>query len=203
MDNFGGAVAIRLFLGVCEASVTPGFALLTSQVCQCQYRRSQYILIGRLNQWYTRKEQGNRTGIWFSFNGIGQIVGGAVAYGVAVGTRENGSPIAPWKIIFLATGVFTIAIGFLFLWVVPDNQLNARWLSDEDRLLTIERVRVNQQGIGNKHWKMYQFKEAMQDPMTWAFAFYGLVSSIPNGGISNFFSQLVLYLPLPHVTTIN
>jgi hypothetical protein len=33
VDDFGGAVAIRLFLGVCEASVTPGFALLTSQVC--------------------------------------------------------------------------------------------------------------------------------------------------------------------------
>lgn len=32
VDNFGGAVAIRLFLGICEASVTPGFALLTSQV---------------------------------------------------------------------------------------------------------------------------------------------------------------------------
>lgn len=32
VDNFGGAVAIRLLLGICEASVTPGFALLTSQV---------------------------------------------------------------------------------------------------------------------------------------------------------------------------
>lgn len=33
VDNFGGAVAVRFLLGVCEASVTPGFALLTSQVC--------------------------------------------------------------------------------------------------------------------------------------------------------------------------
>ena len=30
--NFGGAVTIRLFLGIFEAAVTPGFALFTSQV---------------------------------------------------------------------------------------------------------------------------------------------------------------------------
>lgn len=30
--NFGGGVAVRFFLGVFEAAVTPAFALLTSQV---------------------------------------------------------------------------------------------------------------------------------------------------------------------------
>lgn len=28
--------------------------------------------------------------------------------------------------------------------------------------------------------------------MTWAFVFYGLVANIPNGGLSNFFSQLIV-----------
>lgn len=32
-ENFAGAVVIRLFLGIFEAAVTPGFALFTSQVC--------------------------------------------------------------------------------------------------------------------------------------------------------------------------
>ena len=75
---------------------------------------------------------------------------------------------------------------------MPDNQLNARWLSIDDRRLAIERIRVNQQGIGNKHFKMYQLKEALTDPMTWAFAFYACAADIPNGGISNFFSQLIV-----------
>jgi hypothetical protein len=38
---------------------------------------------------------------------------------------------------------------------------------------------------------MYQLKEALLDPLTWAFVFYALTADIPNGGISNFFSQLV------------
>ncbi|KAI4289458.1 MAG: hypothetical protein L6R35_001273 [Caloplaca aegaea] len=35
-------------------------------------------------------------------------------------------------------------------------------------------------------------KEALLDPLTWAFAFYALAADIPNGGIANFFSQLII-----------
>lgn len=143
-------------------------------------------------QWYTKREQGTRIGIWFSFNGWAQIFGGFLAYGIAKGARLHGSAIAPWKIVFLVTGLLTMAIGALFLMFMPDNQLNARWLNPLDRRLAIERVRVNQQGIGNKHFKAYQLKEALLDPLTWAFAFYALAADIPNGGISNFFSQLIV-----------
>ena len=75
---------------------------------------------------------------------------------------------------------------------MPDNQLNARWLSKADQIFAVERVRVNQQGIGNKHFKGYQLKEALTDPLTWAFAFYALAADIPNGGLTNFFSQLIV-----------
>lgn len=156
VSNFEGAVAVRFFLGLFESAVTPGFALFTSQ-------------------WYTKKEQGLRTGIWFSFNGWAQIVGGLVAYGIARGTDINGSAIEPWKIVFLTTGLLTVVVGFWFLWRMPDNQLNAKFLTKEERLLAVERVRINQQGIGNKHFKMYQLKEALTDPLTWAFVFYALV----------------------------
>jgi len=173
VDNFAGAVAIRFLLGVFEAAVTPGFALFTSQ-------------------WYTKQEQGSRTAIWFSFNGWAQIFGGLVAYGIAVGCRKSGTTIEPWKIVFLVTGALTICVGLLFLWIMPDNQLNCRWLSKEDRILAIERIRTNSQGVGNKHFKLYQLKEALLDPLSWAFFFYALMADIPNGGISNFFSQLIV-----------
>ena len=173
VKNFSGAVAVRFFLGVFEAAVTPGFAFFSSQ-------------------WYTKAEQGTRIGFWFSFNGFAQIFGGLLAYGIAVGVQRHGASLAGWKIVFLVTGLLTAVMGVLFFYLMPDNQLNARWLSKEDRRLCIERVRVNQQGIGNKHFKAYQLKEALLDPLTWAFVFYALTADIPNGGISNFFSQLIV-----------
>src|ERR1700712_4739211 len=162
VKDFSGAVAIRFFLGVFEAAVTPGFALFTSQ-------------------WYTKKEQGLRTGIWFSFNGFAQIFGGLVAYGISTGVKNHGAAIDSWKIVFLSIGLLTAAVGCVFLYFMPDNQLNARFLTPQERLMAGERIRKNQQGVGNKHFKMYQLKEAFLDPMTWAFTFYALVANIPNG----------------------
>lgn len=76
-------------------------------------------------------------------------------------------------------------MGLLFFLFIP-------WLSKSDRELAIERVRVNQQGIGTKKFKMKQLKEAWTDPITWALAFFTLVDNTSNGGISNFFSQLIV-----------
>jgi MFS transporter, ACS family, allantoate permease len=179
VQNWSGAMAIRFLMGVFEAASMPGFALLASQ-------------------WYTVQEHNSRSGGYIASNGGGQIVGGLVAWGIARGTSD-GSALAPWKIIFIATGVFTSAVGVVFFFVVPDSQLNCRWLNKRDRLLAIERVRENGQGIGNRHFKWHQFREALLDPFTWALCAYGLLSDIPNGGITNFFSQLIVnfgYTPL-------
>lgn len=83
-------------------------------------------------------------------------------------------------------------MGIIFLFIMPDNQLNARFLTKEERVLAVHRIKVNEQGIGNKHFKWYQVKEALTDPIVWGFVLYALLSDIPNGGISNFFSQLIV-----------
>ncbi|KAI1332892.1 major facilitator superfamily transporter allantoate [Xylariaceae sp. FL0255] len=173
VNNFAGAIAVRLFLGVAEAAVSPGFALFTSQ-------------------WYTQREQGVRVGIWFSFNGWGQIVGGAIAYGIAVGTEKHPLAIKGWQLIFLVLGLFTAVVGVSFLYFMPDSQLNARFLTERERLIAVERIRVNQQGVGNKHFKWYQVKEALTDPLVWSFVLYAFFADIPNGGLSNYFSQLIV-----------
>ena len=43
--SFGGLFACRVFLGICEGAITPGFLLVTSM-------------------FYTRKEQSQRVGYW-------------------------------------------------------------------------------------------------------------------------------------------
>lgn len=83
--------------------------------------------------------------------------------------------------MFLSIGLLTAAIGVAFLYFMPDNQLNARFLTKEERIMAVMRIRINQQGVGNKHFKMYQLKECLLDPLTWAFCFYALVADIPNG----------------------
>jgi len=116
-SNFAGAVAVRFFLGLFEAAVTPGFALFSSQ-------------------WYTVAEQSWRVNFWFSFNGFAQIFGGLVAYGIPIGVERHGAAIAAWKIVFLSISLLTAAIGVTFLFM-PDNQLNARFLTKEERIMAV------------------------------------------------------------------
>lgn len=81
---------------------------------------------------------------------MGQIFGGLVAYGIDRGVKASGGGLASWKIVFLVNGLLTAALGVVFYFIIPDNQLNAKWLKPKDRILAIARVRSNHQGIGNK-----------------------------------------------------
>jgi ACS family allantoate permease-like MFS transporter len=145
-QNWAGLMVVRTLLGIFEASVTPGFALFTSQ-------------------WYRKHEQGSRIGTWCSFNGFAQIVGALVVYGIAKGTDAGQTSITGWRIMFLWTGLVTACFGVLLFLFMPDNPLKPRWLTPRERILAIERIRINQQGVGNRHFKWYQFKEAMMDPV--------------------------------------
>ena len=150
----------------------PGFTLVTAQ-------------------WWTKKEQALRISMWVSFNGFAQIFGGAVAYGIARGNDRHHFALRPWKVVFLFTGLLTIVMGFVYLAIVPDHQGKAWWLSPTERVVALERVRTNQQGIGNKKFKWYQFREALVDPLSWAIVFMAISSDIPNGALTNFFSILI------------
>lgn len=173
VHNFPGAAALRILLGMFEAAVTPGWTLITSQ-------------------WYKKSEQGFRTCLWFSFNGWASILGGLMAYGLAEGGERGHFSIEAWKILHIITGLLTVALGIIFFFVVPDNQLKARWLNEEDRIMAVARVRENQQGIGNKKFKTYQFVEALKDPFAITIVIISLAGNIPNGGISNFFNLLIV-----------
>lgn len=187
-SNFAGAAAIRFLLGVFESASLPAFALIASI-------------------WYTKREHNQRTGIYISANGFGQIFGGLIAYGVAKRIADHPASIAGWRILFLGFGLFTVRhhlqicprltkaqvlVGIVFYWVVPDNQLNCRWMDERERLLAIERVKENEQGIGNRKYKWYQLREVFVDPHFWALFLYGILNDIPNGGLTNFFSQLIV-----------
>jgi ACS family allantoate permease-like MFS transporter len=176
--NFAGAMAIRFMLGVMECAIVPGFTLIISQ-------------------WYRKTEQGLRTCIWMSAPGLFTVIGGVLAYGIATATEKHPAKIEGWQILFLVCGVTTCTVGIVFLFVVPDNQLNARWLDQNDRILALSRIRGNQQGIGNKHFKWYQFREALTDPIVWGMVLYTLVWTITNG-IYRVFS----FPPISGLTTV-
>ncbi|TVY29160.1 putative transporter [Lachnellula hyalina] len=167
--NYAGLLALRFFLGLFEATITPAFVLITSM-------------------WYKQSEQGQRMGYWLACNGITLIVMGPIGYGLSAITDSS---LASWKILFLILGPLTIATGVFCLWYLPDNQTKARFLNDRERQVAVERIRENFQGIGSRVWKWYQFREAFKDPRTYLYVLFSLLMNIPNGGITTFGSLVI------------
>lgn len=63
---------------------------------------------------------------------------------------------------------------------MPDSPVDAKFLSQEDKLIAIERLRMNQMGIGSGVWKWDHVWEAMRDLKTWLwFSLMFTISSVP------------------------
>ncbi|KAJ7047120.1 major facilitator superfamily domain-containing protein [Mycena alexandri] len=156
--SFGALFAVRFIMGLCEGAITPGFMIVTSM-------------------FYTREEQNKRVGYWFLMNGFAVIFLGFVAFGVLHTTTHN---FMPWQWLMIITGAITLVTSVLFWFFFPDSPTTARFLTVEERILAVERVKVNQAGIENKHWKRSQFISALKDPKIWLLALFAALSNITN-----------------------
>jgi hypothetical protein len=50
---------------------------------------------------------------------------------------------------------------------MPDLPSTARFLSAQEKVIAVERVAANRQGVKNHYFKWYQVKQAALDPKTW------------------------------------
>lgn len=90
------------------------------------------------------------------------------------------------QIIFLFFGVITVGVAFLmFIWM-PDSPTEARFLSGEDKVLAIGRLRNNQTGVMSREWRFSHVVETIKDLKTWFWVAMIFCISVPSNGISTF-----------------
>ncbi|KAI0097112.1 MFS general substrate transporter [Daldinia grandis] len=166
--NFAGIAVNRFLLGCFEAVVNPGFVLV-------------------LSMWWRHDEQPMRLTTYYSMNGIAGICGGLLGY--AIGHITSGLP--PWMYIFLVFGSISLAWGTIFLIFMPDIPSTARFLDENQRVIAVERVARNRQGVKNHHFKTYQMWQCLLDPKTWILFVMAIAAQIPNAAQSSFTSIIL------------
>jgi tetrahydromethanopterin S-methyltransferase subunit F len=160
-ESFAGLMTVRFFLGVGEAALAPGFALITGM-------------------FYTRKEQPLRQGAWFIGNAIANMFGGLVAYGVGNITTSS---MEKWRLLFIILGSVTAGYAFVLLWLLPDSPSKAIFLNEHDRQVAVQRTLTNKTGVlDNDKFVVAQVWEAFLDPQTYGLFFYTAAVNIANGG---------------------
>ncbi|KAL3450360.1 major facilitator superfamily domain-containing protein [Aspergillus insuetus] len=163
--NYGGIITARFFLGVGEASVAPGFALIVSM-------------------FYKREEQPSRQAAWWFGNCIANLIGGVVAYGIG---NIGVSTINSWQLLFLFLGAITCALGFVTLILLPDSTEKTIFLKKTERKIAHQRIMKSKAGsnqtgvfVWNQAWL------ALRDPQTWCLFLYTFTVNLCNGGLTSF-----------------
>jgi MFS transporter, ACS family, allantoate permease len=164
--SFAGFFACRFLLGGFEALLIPAVTLVVAM-------------------WYRPSEQPQRNSI--ILNVIAPILNGFIAWLVGY---YNGS-YAPWKIIFLTIGAFTILWSAVVYFFLPNNPLEANWLSGREKYIVIQRKAADNTGIESKTFKRNQVVEAFTDPKTWLIWFAIIALQVPNGGLTTFNTLII------------
>ena len=114
-------------------------------------------------------------------NGWAGIFGGLLGY--AIGHITSGLP--QWMYVFLIFGSISIVWGVIFLIFMPDLPSSAWFLTEHERVVAVERVAANRQGVKNHHFKTYQMWQAIRDPKTWILFIMAIAAQIPNAAQSS------------------
>ncbi|OJD32040.1 mfs general substrate transporter [Diplodia corticola] len=170
-SSFAGLATVRFFLGVTEATISPGFVAITGM-------------------WWTRQEQAARSALWISFLGIGSLLGGLIAFGIGHIDTSGSSALASWQYIFLILGAATILWGILFLVTVPDSPGTTRWLSPPERVAAVQRVAANKTGTKTRTFSRAQVAEAATDPKILLLGLISFVNALASGGLA--FGSLII-----------
>ncbi len=139
--------------------------------------------------WYQQHEQAKRLGIWYAGSGMATLIGAPIAWAVAAPGAKTGSLVS-WELLYVIAGSITVFLAIVFYFVVPDSQLTAKFLTPAERVVAVERIRVNQQGIGNRKFKAYQAWEVVQDPRTYLYFLLQFITNIGWGATATFVSIL-------------
>ncbi|KAJ4422968.1 hypothetical protein N0V82_002362 [Gnomoniopsis sp. IMI 355080] len=163
-----GLLAQRFFLGFLEAGISPMFMLI-------------------VGSFYTKSEQALRMGIWYSFTGFAAIVSPLINYGFGL---VQGS-VSNWHYMYYFGGAITMAWGLLLLVVLPPDPVRAKGFDLREKYILVARLRSNNSGVRNTHFKLDQVKELLLDVKFWLAFFMALLSMIANAPLSTFSTIII------------
>ncbi|WWC87433.1 uncharacterized protein L201_002322 [Kwoniella dendrophila CBS 6074] len=161
--NFAGLLATRALLGAFEATISPSFIAMTQM-------------------FWRRREQTYRNTAWLMSSSVAGLIGPILSF--AIGHVKSG--IKPWQGIFLFLGCITLAFCPLVFWMLPNDISSAKFLTQNEKVIAIERLRDNNTGTKTSEWKWDQCREAMTDPKTYMIALMLTSMAIPSSGIGTF-----------------
>jgi ACS family allantoate permease-like MFS transporter len=92
------------------------------------------------------------------------------------------SLLSATSLINVKLGLVTVCFGSSLWWILPDSPHTAKFLTERERVIAVERLKSNKTGVKNVHHKQYQVFEALRDVKVWmlvaAIFFHNMTNSL-------------------------
>uniref|UniRef100_A0A0B7K9R7 Major facilitator superfamily (MFS) profile domain-containing protein n=1 Tax=Bionectria ochroleuca TaxID=29856 RepID=A0A0B7K9R7_BIOOC len=181
--TFGGLVAVRALLGICEAGVFPTIIVVASS-------------------WYPRYYFGKRMTAISSGASLISALSGVLAWAFSRISTPNHSG---WRYIFILEGAITVLAAFCAFFAIDEYPNKSRFLSEEQRDIAVRLIAQDREEREEEEFTFSLGLRILRDWKIWVFGIlymlnvattYGLAYFIPlilNGkmGFSGAISQLL------------
>ncbi|KAJ4415889.1 hypothetical protein N0V82_007083 [Gnomoniopsis sp. IMI 355080] len=141
--NYGTVLALRLLIGIFEAGFFPGIVY--------------FITI-----WYRHNERALRIALVIAFCNLAGAFGGAIAFGIGHINGTHGLQGFRW--LFIIEGIITIVSVLPVLILLPDYPALARFLSEEDKQLAVDRLKERGGGYQRDHGTRHEILQTFIAP---------------------------------------
>ncbi|KAF8922717.1 MFS general substrate transporter [Mucidula mucida] len=147
LHNYGGLLAVRIFLGVAEAGMYPG-------------------IVFYISSWYKRSELGSRVAVFFSSATVAGAFSGLLA--AAIHNMDGVAGLEGWRWIFILEGLFTVLVGIASFWVIQDFPETAKFVTETERVFIIRRLQGDMKlSAGGEKYKTKYIWQSLKDWKTW------------------------------------
>ncbi|ORY35318.1 major facilitator superfamily domain-containing protein [Naematelia encephala] len=168
VKNFGGAVAVRFFLGMFEGFFGPSVTIY-------------------LTSFYTRGELAKRMAIYYSSSAFSGAFSGLLAYGIfQANTRLHG-----WQILFLIEGGLTLFVAFIAMFFLPGYPRYCKFLTHEQKEAATMRLLKDASKRVNAPFNGKEFLMPLRQKKLYVFAAYALCYGTASSTATTFLAQII------------
>lgn len=177
------ACGVRFLLGIFEAPMLPGIAYYMSR-------------------WYRRSELSFRLALYIVMAPLAGAFGGLLASGIL--KLDSFGSAKRWEMIFAIEGIITIGLALIAFVTLTDRPETARWLSEEQKLLAIARLKSERVGAIEVLDKSDKAKilRGILNPVTLTTSWIFLLECITVQGLA-FFAPTIIRTIYPTYTVVN
>lgn len=168
VSTYQGLYAQRFFLGFLESGISPMFMLV-------------------VGSWYRTPEQALRMGAWYCATGYVSIIAPLINYGLG----HIAGALSPWRYMYIVAGAITILWGVVIYFILPPDPVRAKGFTDRERYIAVARLRSNNSGVRNTHFKGGQVLDALTDVKFWLSFSMSFLLMIANGPVSSFIPIII------------